>query len=157
MIFLTVGNRYPFDRLVQAVDDLVADGTITDPVIAQIGEGSYEPKHCEFARYYDGDTYDGFVQSCDAMIGHAGSGTIATALAVGKPLLVMPRLVQHKEHVNDHQVATARTYAELGSVLMASSREEVALQVDALRRFVPHRREPNVAGLVDRITTFLSL
>lgn len=50
MIFLTVGNRYGFDRLVSAVDALVARGVITDDVVAQIGEDTYEPSQCEFAR-----------------------------------------------------------------------------------------------------------
>jgi UDP-N-acetylglucosamine transferase subunit ALG13 len=157
VIFLTVGNRYPFDRLVRAVDALVADGVITTPVIAQIGEGAYEPQHCEWSRYFDGDTYDGHVRDASALIGHAGSGTIATALSLLKPLLVMPRLERYREHVNDHQVATARTFAELGSVLAAFDEAELRNQIAALEQFVPHRREPNIAGLVDRITTFLSL
>ena len=38
MIFLTVGSRYGFDRLVRAVDGLVERGVITDEVVAQIGD-----------------------------------------------------------------------------------------------------------------------
>lgn len=156
MIFLTVGNRYPFDRLVRAVDALIADGVVAAPVIAQIGEGSYEPAHMEWARYFDGDTYDGHVRSARALVGHAGSGTIATALALMKPLLVMPRLVQHKEHVNDHQVDTARTFASLGSVLAAYSDDDLRTLLPSLEQFVPHRREPDVRGLVDRVAAFLT-
>lgn len=157
MIFLTVGNRYPFDRLVRAVDELVAEAVIDQPVVAQIGEAAYEPSHMEWARYFDGDTYDGHVASCTAMIGHAGSGTIATALSAMKPLLVLPRLGDQEEHVNDHQVATARTFSELGSVLAAFSVDDLRTLMPQLERFVPHRREPNVAGLVDRISAFLGL
>ncbi len=156
MIFLTVGNRYGFDRLVRGVDELVANGVITDEVVAQIGEGTYEPSHCEFVRYFDGDAYDAHVARADALIGHAGSGTIATALQLTKPLLVMPRVARFREHVNDHQVATARRFAELGCVLAAASVEELPAGINALRGFVPHRRIPNVAGLVGRISEFLA-
>ena len=38
MIFLTVGSMFPFDRLVQAVDDMIARQLITETVVAQIGE-----------------------------------------------------------------------------------------------------------------------
>lgn len=157
MIFLTVGNRYPFDRLVRAVDALVAEGALDEPVIAQIGGGRYEPTHLEWARYFDGDTFDAHVRSASALIGHAGSGTIATALSAGKPLLVMPRLGSEKEHVNDHQVATARRFAALGSVVCAETEAELRALLPSLASFVPHRREPNIAGLVDRIATFLGV
>lgn len=156
MIFLTVGNRYGFDRLVRGVDDLVGRGVITDRVVAQIGEGNFEPSHYEFARYFDGDAYDAHVRDADALIGHAGSGTIATAVALGKPLLVMPRVGAHGEHVNDHQVATARKFASLGCVLAAETSAELETKIGELHRFVPQRRIPNVDGLVDRIAEFLT-
>jgi hypothetical protein len=45
MLFLTIGTLTGFDRLVRAVDNAVAAGTIRDEVFAQIGPGPYIPKH----------------------------------------------------------------------------------------------------------------
>jgi beta-1,4-N-acetylglucosaminyltransferase len=155
VIFLTVGNRYRFDRLVRAVDELVGRGVLAEPVVAQTGEGTYRPQHCEHAPFFDGPTYDRYVREASALVGHAGSGTIASALALGKPLLVMPRRKQFGEHVNDHQVATARRFAALGSVLVAENERELEARLPMLSGFVPHRRIPNVDGLVGRIAQFL--
>ena len=52
--------------------------------------------------------------AADAIIAHAGMGTILTALEMGKPLLVMPRRAELGEHRNDHQLATAMRFADLG-------------------------------------------
>lgn len=155
MIFVVVGNRYGFDRLLRGVDELVGEGVIAPTVIAQTGESEYRPRHCEFARYFEGATFDRHVRDADALIGHAGSGTIASALAQTKPLLVMPRRAAFGEHVNDHQVATARRFGELGSVLVAEEVTDLRGQVALLQEFVPFRREPNVDGLVARIGAFL--
>ena len=43
MIFLTVGTQFSFDRLVIAIDRIIDDGLISEPVFAQIGESSYKP------------------------------------------------------------------------------------------------------------------
>ena len=52
MIFVTVGtHEQPFDRLVEAVDGLLADGALVEPVFVQTGYCTYEPKRCEFSRF----------------------------------------------------------------------------------------------------------
>ena len=49
MIFVTVGtHEQPFNRLIQAVDDLKRDGIITEEVIMQTGFSTYEPKYCKW-------------------------------------------------------------------------------------------------------------
>ena len=49
MIFVTVGtHEQPFNRLIQAVDDLKRDGIITEEVIMQTGFSTYKPKYCKW-------------------------------------------------------------------------------------------------------------
>jgi UDP-N-acetylglucosamine transferase subunit ALG13 len=67
----------------------------------------------------------------------------------------MPRRKRFKEHVNDHQVATARTFARLGQVLCADDETELAPRVAELGQFVPRRRIADVDGLAERIGDFL--
>jgi UDP-N-acetylglucosamine transferase subunit ALG13 len=154
VIFLTVGSSIPFDRLVRAVDDLVGQGLLHD-VRAQIGEGAYEPRHMAFERFLDKQHYDLRVDEATALIGHAGAGTISMALERHKPLLVMPRLRRHGEIVNDHQVATARTFARLGHILVARDVDELRAGVEQLGTFVPRPREPRARDLARRIGVFL--
>ena len=38
MIFVTLGSqKFPFDRLLQKLDQMIADGVIADTVLAQTG------------------------------------------------------------------------------------------------------------------------
>ena len=156
LIFLTVGSRLGFDRLVRAVDDMVALGIIREPITAQIGNGRYEPKFMSFDRMISASRYDELMLQADRIIGHAGSGTIAHALENDKPLLVLPRLGAYGEHVNDHQVATAATFARLGCILRAEQVHELPSCYRAMRNFVPRRRIARTHDLVDRIGQFLA-
>ena len=45
MIFVTVGSqKFPFDRLVQRVDELAGEGIIREEVIIQTGACRYRPQ-----------------------------------------------------------------------------------------------------------------
>lgn len=155
MIFVTVGSMFPFDRLIRSVDELVRDKVITDPVEAQIGDGSYEPKHMPFDRFLSKPEYEAKLQRAEMIIAHAGAGTIALALAHHKPLLVLPRQAKFAEHVNDHQIPTARKFAELEHVLVAHQAEDLATQLPQLRAFRPKPREVHAERLASRIGQFL--
>lgn len=68
----------------------------------------------------------------DVLVAHAGMGSILTALQYGKPILVMPRLGSLKETRNDHQVATAQRFREMGKVAVAMDEGEIVAQLDCL-------------------------
>ena len=155
MIFLTVGSRYGFDRLVRAVDDMVDRGEIDEEITAQIGVGSYEPRHMQFDRMIDGRRYDAHIRDASMLIGHAGSGTISLAVTHCKPLLVLPRRKRYHEHVNDHQVATARKFEELRHVLAADEAEDLPRRFAELQDFVPVRRVARIDELAGRLGEFL--
>ena len=155
MIFLTVGSMFPFDRLIRAVDEMVGAGRIGEVVTAQIGDGLYEPRNFAFDRFLDKPRYDERVGQASMLLGHAGAGTIALALERDKRLLVVPRLRAHKEHVNDHQVATARRFEELGHVLVAYETASIPAKLEALRSFEPSKREIDPERLARRIGVLL--
>jgi UDP-N-acetylglucosamine transferase subunit ALG13 len=157
MIFLTVGTLFPFDRLVKAVDDAIEGGVIKQPVFGQIGETSLKPKYMEYTQMLTKNLFDEKVSTAGYIISHAGIGSIVMALEHGKPLLVMPRMKRFKEHVNDHQVATARKFEELGHILAAYSEEELPGKLHQLKTFVPKPRENQANAVAERIAKFLEL
>ena len=69
------------------------------------------------------------------MIAHAGMGSIITALELGKPIMVMPRRASLGEHRNDHQVATAKRFAEQGRIMVAFNEKELVDKLDQLKSF----------------------
>lgn len=155
MIFVTSGSMLPFDRLFRLVDDAVAQGVIQDEVFGQIGESRYTPKHYAFSRFIDKETYDGYIEKASLVIAHAGIGVIIQALDSGTPLLVLPRQATLGEHVNDHQISTAERFEQLGHILTFDE-SSLAERLVAVKSFVPMRRAPNVAGVGNRIVSFLT-
>ena len=156
MILLTVGSMFPFDRLVREVDALVAAGRIDEEVVAQIGGGSYEPRHMRFHRFMSQLEFETLLGQAALLLSHAGAGTIAMALQHHKRLLVVPRLARFGEHVNDHQIATARRFEELQHVLVAYELEQLPEQLKALRQFEPRQRLASPQRLAERIGQFLA-
>jgi UDP-N-acetylglucosamine transferase subunit ALG13 len=114
----------PFDRLIQAVDAWAGDRR-RDDVFAQIGESTLEPRHVAWTRFLEPDAFRQHVAQSRAMVAHAGTGSILTALEHGKPILVLPRRASRRETRNDHQVATAERFAASGRVLVAMDETEL--------------------------------
>jgi UDP-N-acetylglucosamine transferase subunit ALG13 len=155
MIFLTVGTQFPFDRLVRAVDEAFDNGLIDEEVFAQIGLSSYRPRNMKYAQMLDKETFDSHFQKASGIIGHAGMGTITMALDHNKPLLAMPRLKKYGEVVNDHQVAIARKFSELGHILVAYEVTDLPDGIRKLKNFIPRERKINSEAVVNRIRCFL--
>jgi UDP-N-acetylglucosamine transferase subunit ALG13 len=156
MIFLTVGTSFPFDRLVRAIDEMLGQGLIEDDIFAQICRGGYSPKNMEYAEVLDKDEYDRHIHQASGLISHAGMGTISMALDHNKPLLVMPRRGSLGELVNEHQLAAAKKFEELGYVLAAYEAEQLPEKMKALRSFVPQERHSQAHAVAERIAEFLN-
>ena len=113
----------PFDRLIEWVDAWSADNDRRD-VRAQIGPSELQPKSIEVLPFMDPPTFRREMETATAVVAHAGMGTILTALELGKPILVVPRLGERGETRNDHQVATARRLEAEKLVLAAYDEEQ---------------------------------
>jgi UDP-N-acetylglucosamine transferase subunit ALG13 len=155
MIFLTVGTQFPFDRLVKAVDEGVERGFIKDEIYAQIGKSHYEPRNFDYVEFLQKDQFDNYVRNSTCLISHAGMGIITLALDNDKPLLVMPRLKKYHEVVNDHQLAIAKRFSELGHILVAYDAEDLLDGVHRLKNFVPKERIATPCTVANRIAQFL--
>lgn len=156
MIFLTVGTQFPFDRLVRAVDEEIGRNSFSEEVVAQVGETSYRPRNLRAVASMGKQEFDRcFRESC-AVIGHAGMGTISMALELEKPLLVLPRRRSFREVVNDHQVAIAHKFEQLGHVLVAYETEDLSDKMKVLREFKPRPRRVQPEAVTRRIAEFLS-
>lgn len=110
-ILVTLGTirPYRFDRL---VDQLLAVLRPGDRVTWQLGETSRDGlpgvSHALMA------TEDLLAEACaaDVVITHSGVGTILQLLGAGISPVVVPRLRQHHEHIDDHQLQIWRLLAD---------------------------------------------
>jgi len=155
MIFLTVGTQFPFDRLIKTVDDFVGSNGLDEEICAQIGDSTYQPQNFKAVASLDKNLFDKYLRESSCIISHAGMGTITMALENGKPLLVMPRRKIYGEVVNDHQVAIAKKYEQLGHVLVAYETVDLPDKIKQLKSFVPHKREAQPKAVAKRIKGFI--
>ncbi len=123
MIFVTVGEQLPFDRLINAVDSWAVNSN--EEVYAQIGNSQLKPNFIQYKKHLNPVEFNHAFLAADVIIAHAGMGTIITALELGKPLLVMPRQASFGEHRNDHQLATAKRFLEQGYISVAADVPEL--------------------------------
>jgi UDP-N-acetylglucosamine transferase subunit ALG13 len=124
VIFVTVGTQMHFDRLIEAVDKWVGTAN-TEEVFAQTGPSSYVAKHIRTKPFITPEEFREYAQQARIIIGHAGMGSILTALEFGKRIVVMPRRRDLGEHRNDHQIATAKYFVGQGRILVALDRQEL--------------------------------
>ncbi len=155
MILLTVGTQFPFDRLVKHVDEFVGQNGLVEEIFAQIGKSSYKPRNFHAVPFLEQHVFIKHVKEASGIISHAGIGSITMALSHHKPLLAMPRLKQHGEVVNNHQVAIARKFEELGLILVAYKEHELPKKLEELKSFVPQQKQSEANLVADRVARFL--
>lgn len=119
MIFVTVGtHEQPFNRLVEAIDNMVADGTITEEVVMQIGYSTYTPAHCAWSKLIPYQQMQEYIRQARIVITHGGPASFIAPLQIGKTPIVVPRQAAFNEHVNDHQVDFSKAVAErMGTII----------------------------------------
>ena len=105
-------------------------------MLAQIGDGGFEPRHMPWVSKLDRADYPRRGGG-ELVVAHAGMGTVITAGEHGKPIVLLPRRAPLGEHNNDHQADTALWLAPGPDLLVADA--EAALP--AL-----HRRGAGRAG-----------
>lgn len=157
MIFVTVGAQMPFDRLVRAVDEW-AGGTGRSDVLAQVGPSDYEPTSIRWERFMPPPRFRRVVEEASVLVAHAGTGSILTAMEMGKPILIMPRRGHLGETRNDHQLATARRFMGSQGIAVAFDEHELRGKLDTVDRLSAHHRISHYASsdLIDGIRSFLA-
>lgn len=129
MILVSIGTQLPFDRLVTAVERWAASRGRTD-VVMQIGDGR-APAALPWVRSLSPEAFRDHLARAELVVAHAGMGVTLSALAAGRPLLLLPRRASLGEHRNEHQLATARRLANVPGVRVCEEEGELAAALDA--------------------------
>lgn len=124
MIFVTVGTeRFPFDRLIRAAD-VLSDELEGEEVYMQIGRATHRPR-CPYQDFLSYGDIRAKVSQARIVIGHAGVGTLLLCAEFNKVPVMMPRLCDYGEHVDDHQSMFAERMAKKGAIVLARKVEEL--------------------------------
>ena len=127
MIFVTVGtHEQPFNRLLEYIDKLKENGTITEEVIMQTGFSTYEPRCCKWQKLFPYSEMVKMVEQARLVITHGGPSSFIMPLQVGKIPVVVPRKKEFNEHVNNHQLEFAKAVAERqGNIIVVEEIEQL--------------------------------
>ena len=105
MIFVAVGTqKFPFNRLLKGIDDLIEQGQLEEEVFAQIGHSDYVPRNYGYQDFLTKEDFQNYISNCDVLITHSGVATIIAGMKLEKPVVVVPRFASYGEHVDDHQL-----------------------------------------------------
>lgn len=109
MIFVTVGtHEQQFNRLVKEVDRLKEYEELEEEVFIQTGYSDYLPKYCDFKRFVTYEDMERYMSQASVVITHGGPASFMQVISLGKKPIVVPRQLQYKEHVNNHQLDFAK-------------------------------------------------
>ncbi|MGE0118009.1 MAG: glycosyltransferase [Dongiaceae bacterium] len=156
MIFVTVGSMLPFDRLVEAMDTWAAANPSVE-VFAQIGEGRFIPKTCRWERMIEPAEFDAKCLEAEVVVAHAGMGTILSTLQSRRPLVIMPRRADLREHTTNHQIATAERFGGRQGITVVEDAPTLWKVLEEKNYRAPESQLSSFASadLIDRVRTFI--
>lgn len=118
MIVYTLGTIFfPFDRAVNWLELLLEKEIIDEPVLLQHGATSAtrisHPLLTSVASLTRSEMHTA-VRQASLVISHAGQGSTRMLAEMGACFVLLPRLKQYREHVDDHQLLFARAVEKFG-------------------------------------------
>jgi UDP-N-acetylglucosamine transferase subunit ALG13 len=119
MITLTLGTiPYSFERAINWLNILLCKNVITEPVFVQHGitdVSSIAAHPLVVTESVVGLTeLVAQVKQSRLVISHAGQGSTSLLAAQGASFILLPRLAQYKEHIDDHQLLFAKSVRQYG-------------------------------------------
>jgi len=130
MIFISVGTeKFQFDRLIRIIDQAKKDNIFKDMVVGQIGNSKYEPNNFKYYRFLENSDYMEYLEKSRILITHAGVGTLLNCLELKKVPIILPRLSEYGEHLDNHQQELAFKLDKLGLALLANDEKDLITKV----------------------------
>ena len=157
MIFITLGSqKFQFNRLLKAVDNLVENGVINEDVFAQIGYSDYEPKNYKFKKFLDRDEFSEMTNKSDVVITHGGTGAIIGAVKQGKKVIAVPRLVEYGEHVDNHQIQLVGQFSKMDLICSCDDCNDLGILLKDVRVKEFRHYESNTKTIINSIEEYIS-
>lgn len=156
MIFITLGSqKFQFNRLLKAVDDLIEQGIITDEVFAQVGYSDYQPKNYRYEKFLDRDQYAEWETKADIVITHGGTGAIIGAVKKRKKVIAIPRLAKYGEHVDDHQLQLIAQFKQSNLICGLRDCKELEKGLRFVKNHNFNSYESNTSRIINSIDDFI--
>lgn len=157
MIFITLGSqKFQFNRLLKAVDELVSRGAISDEVFAQTGYSDYEPNNYKFKQFLSREEFADVVSKTDIVITHGGTGAIVGAIKAEKKVIAIPRLEEYGEHVDNHQKQLVAEFKKSNLICGIDECDELADAIKFAKEHEFDKYESNTQKIIDSIEKYIN-
>jgi len=155
-IFVIVGSLFPFDRLISTIDAWAATRKDIE-ITAQIGKSNFTPINLKYYVSLGAKEFNSCFSQSDLIISHAGMGVILKSLVENKPLLILPRRLEYKEHTTDHQMATVNAFSKMHYINIAMDTDALIEYLKEPERIVSrHQISPNASeSLINTLRGFI--
>ena len=167
-LFVILGTqKFPFNRLMKALDELIVAiencpcnlFCVKCPQIFKRATASayydYIPQKAKYCKLLPPDEFIYLIKTASVVITHAGVNSILTCMQQNKHFLVVPRLKQYGEHVDNHQKEIAQVMEEQFNVLVLKDTSNLAdyIQMASTHTYIPWK--PNNQALLASLIEFL--
>tara|TARA_Y100000310_G_C20588084_1_gene766515 strand:+ start:560 stop:1033 length:474 start_codon:yes stop_codon:yes gene_type:complete len=147
MILITISTG-AFPRLVKEMDRIAP--SLREKVVMQIGNTAFEPKNCEFVRVVSRAKMEFLFKEASLIVTHAGAGSIIMALSNAKPCVVVPRLKEFSEQIDDHQIEIAEGFSLRKNVVVVKEISELAGAIKKARTLSGTNKKSKLIKEIDQ-------
>lgn len=147
MILVTLGTQdQKFYRLLDAIEN----ANIKDEIIVQAGGSSdYQSKKMKILKFIDYEQMNKYIDSCDLVITHGGTGSIIMPMNKNKKVIACARLSKYGEHINDHQTEIVSIFASLGYLLEFKDGDNLEDIIKKAKTFKPKKYQSNTEHFIE--------
>lgn len=140
-LFAILGTqKFPFNRLIKALDELVEKGIyLPGEICIQSAYYDYVPQKTKYCKLLPPAEFISLIKETPVIITHAGVNSILTCMQQNKHFLIVPRLKQYGEHVDNHQNEIAQVMKEQFNVLVL---EDITNLTDYIQMASTHVYRP---------------
>jgi len=154
-IFVSVGTRFKMDRLIRLVDKFVASNP-SYSAVAQTGDTDQQFDNIKVHNFIAETSFTDLVKDADIYISHAGMGNILTAVELQKPIIIMPRRLKYKEHVNDHQLDTVSAFSNRDYIYAIENMDQLTVAAEHVLSNSNYQFDSSNNDLTAAITQFIN-
>jgi UDP-N-acetylglucosamine transferase subunit ALG13 len=122
--FITIGNaKQSFRRLLDCCIQLRE--ILPRPIIVQYGNTKFFHPDFECHEFINAELFIHTMRSSKIVIAHAGAGSILNSIRAGTKPIVMARMQENQEHINNHQLDLGLRLNQDGYVYLVSNLSEM--------------------------------
>ena len=125
-LFVPLGTqKFPFNRLIKALNALVEKGVFKpEEIVMQSSLYEVEPKFTHY-ELIPASQFEELIEKAELVITHSGVNSIISCMKRTKPLVIVPRLKQYGEHVDNHQVEIAQLMKQKFDVIVVEDMKDL--------------------------------